>query len=162
MSSISPNWSSQSPKSLMGFWSQREVSWRSHQLLGSGRQFHYLCDSILAGAAELLLSRLRSPALSTQPLRVIREISFLCLFSGQLSSRFPGGAWRRKPVDGGGNKVLTMTISGMMGHRGRYCGNIKFLLEFMQWISSLDLNWNRGISSIIIIKPFIIALFHFY
>ena len=81
------------------------------------RQFHYLCDSILAGAAKAWATFIQIEIPGTQPLRVIREISFLCLFSGQLSSRFPGGAWRRKPVDGGGNKVLTMTISGMMGQR---------------------------------------------
>ena len=35
--------------------------------------------------------------------------------------------------------MLTMTISGMRERERRYCGNIKFLLEFMPRILSLDL-----------------------
>ena len=38
----------------------------------------------------------------------------------------------RKPVNDGCNKVLTMTISGMMGDPRSYCGNINFLPAFMQ------------------------------
>ena len=146
MSSISPDWSSKSPKSLMGFWSRGEVSWLRHQLLGSVRQFHYLCDSILAGAAKAWATFIQIEIPGLNPCAWFRRFHFFVCFQ---VNWVPASQEELCAVNLLMAEVIKCWQWQYLGwwDTGRYCGNIKFLLEFMQWISSLDLNWNRVFSS---------------